>query len=70
MVVTSFVVGGGGGVDWALLLEPASSEPTEYAIQWNPSIAATIGNEVLAIIEGWPYLRYFPLYMAMQLGPR
>lgn len=48
-VVTSFVVGGGGGVDWALLLEPASSEPIEYIYKEcntvDPSIPATpIGN--------------------------
>ena len=49
VVVTSFAVGGGGGVDWALLLEPASSEPTEYIYKEcnivGPSIPATsIGN--------------------------
>ena len=26
-------------------------------VQWNPSIVATIGDETLAYIEGWPYIR-------------
>ena len=31
----------------------------DFSIQWNPSIAATIGEWGLAYIEGWPYLRGF-----------
>ncbi len=26
-------------------------------LQWNPSIAATMGNNILAAIWGWPLLR-------------
>ena len=41
----------GESVSCCMLLDEGQAD---NLIQWNPSIKATIGNEIFAFIEGWP----------------